>query len=204
MSSRHAMLSPMDQAVRQPYAEWALQLCRAAADVCNYCDHVDHNETVDREWIFGSARALRELACQMAVHDGEDLLALYVARLREIEARNPLRAPDAIDGGALAERATTWRELQLAQVAHDRHYHPDVLGLSKFDQLNHYALHLAKLSGALAEVAQGLADPADFRRRRLPDLLLFGIKLATVTGKALPEKALAEGGDIARSPLVAA
>lgn len=194
----------MEDRLSQPYADWALELSRAAAAVCNYCDHVEHNEEADRRWIFDAARTLREVACGMAAHEEADLLALYAARLRAIEARNPLRGSASLDGGALAERAGTWRELQMAQAEHDRYYHPDVIGLSKFTQLNHYALHLAKLAGALAEVAQGIAALEEFREQRLPDMLLFGIKLATVTGRALPDHPLVSGGDLERRELVAA
>jgi hypothetical protein len=83
--------------------------------------------------------------------------------------------------------------LQLAQVEHDRRYHPDIIGLSKADQLRHNALHLAKLTGAVAAVAAGEGDRADFSARRLPDLLLFGLKLSTVSGESLPEQALPVG-----------
>ena len=80
------------------------------------------------------------------------------------------------------------------EVEHDRRYHPDVLGLSKSDQLRHYALHLAKLAGAMAQVAAGRGDDADFRARRLPDLLLFGLKLSTVAGERLGSDALPAAG----------
>ena len=43
--------------------------------------------------------------------------------------------------------ANSWRALQLVQAEHDRHYHPDVCGLTKGEQLRHYALHLAKIVG---------------------------------------------------------
>jgi hypothetical protein len=38
-------------------------------------------------------------------------------------------------------------------VEHDRHFHPDVIGLRTLDQLRHYVLHLAKLVGVFAEAA---------------------------------------------------
>lgn len=163
----------------------------AAAAVANYCDHVEHNEPVELSWVTDSARTLRRVACEAAATEGADLRRLYAERLRAIEARNPISSPDSLDGGEAAETATTWRALQLTQVAHDRYYHSDVLGLSKADQLRHYALHVAKLAGAFAELATGELDIEDFRARRLPDTLLFGLKLATVTGKRLPETALA-------------
>jgi len=181
----------MGSVAQARYVSWALDLAVCAAAVSNYCDHVDHNESADREWITGAGRRMREMACEIASLEENDLLALYAARLRAIEDRNPLSHPGSFDGEARVAEATTWRDLQLAQSEHDRHYHPDVIGLSKFDQLLHYALHTSKLAGALAEVARGNAKANEFRDRRLPDLLLFGIKLATVTGKSLAEKPLA-------------
>jgi hypothetical protein len=172
------------------YSEWALELSSAAAAVANYCDHVDHNEIVDRAWIADAAKVFRGIACAIAEYEREDLRELYSARLRMIEQRNPLSGPGTLDGGSLVETATTWRELQLAQAEHDRYYHPDVVGTAKIDQLVHYALHLTKLAGATADLAQGRGDPADFKSRRLPDMLLFGLKLSTVTGERLSDEAL--------------
>jgi hypothetical protein len=185
----------VSSATPERYVDLALETARCSAAVANFCDHVEHNETADRAWVQDAGHELRAMACAIATHEHEDLRALYVARLRAIEQRNPLWDSSSIDGGALAEQANTWRALQLAQAEHDRRYHPDVVGLSKFDQLRHYALHVAKLAGAVADMAQGLADPSDFRARRLPDMLLFGIKLATVTGQRLPETGLVEAVD---------
>jgi hypothetical protein len=86
---------------------------------------------------------------------------------------------------AIEVEDATWRQLQRAQWEHDRHYHPDVLDLSRFKQLRHYTFHLAKLTGAAAETRSG--DESDFLARRLPDLLLFGLKLATLTNEQLPD-----------------
>jgi hypothetical protein len=180
-----------------PYVRWALRLAQASAAVANYCDHAEHNEPAERSWVTAAAATLRELALACAEHEGLDLAALYVARLRQIEERNPLWSPDGLDGAALASQASTWRQLQLAQVEHDRRFHPDIIGLSKADQLRHNALHLAKLTGAMATLASGEGNRSDFCTRRLPDLLLFGLKLSTVTGESLPEQALPAGKPLA-------
>ncbi len=105
-----------------------------------------------------------------------------------IEARNVLHGQGAFDGPALVNETASWRELQLVQIEHDRFYHPDVVGLTKADQLRHYALHLAKLSAAAAETARELTPEEDFVTRRVPDMVLFGIKLATVTGEKLADE----------------
>jgi hypothetical protein len=175
---------------RDRYADAVLSLARCAADVANFCDHVEHNEVADRRWVIDAATMLRRIACGLAQQDGQDLLELYALRLQAIEQRTPTWTAESIDGAALARQAGTWRDLQLAQAEHDRRYHPDVVGLAKYEQLRHCALHLAKLTGAAASVVQGVADAGDFRARRLPDVLLFGLKLATIMGERLPERAL--------------
>jgi hypothetical protein len=180
-------VSPSDQ---NPYVPWALGLAEAAAAVANYCDHAEHNETLERAWVTDAAETLRTLSEEIAAYEHEDLYSRYAARLRQIEQRNPLWSPRELDGGALVEQASTWKALQLAQAEHDRRYHPDVFGLSKMEQLRHYAFHLAKLAGAIAEVAAGHGDHGDFCSRRLPDLLLFGLKLSTVMGEQLHADAL--------------
>lgn len=81
-------------------------------------------------------------------------------------------------------------QVQLVQLEHDRAYHLDVLGLSRADQLRHYAFHVAKLAGSFARRARGQAGDEEIVERRLPDVLLFGIKLATVMAERLPDEPL--------------
>jgi hypothetical protein len=168
---------------------WLIDVARASAAVANYCDHAEHNEPAERAWVTDAAMTLRGTAVEIAANENRDLRALYAARLSQIEQRNPLWSPDQLDGAALVSSADSWRALQLAQVEHDRSYHPEIIGLSKADQLRHCALHLAKLTGALAEIAIDATDRNDFIDRRVPDLLLFGLKLSTLSGQKLgPEE----------------
>lgn len=168
------------------YLQASVRLARAAGDVANYCDSVEHNETAERAWVTESGATLRKVATDLAAAIGEDLVELYAVRLEQIEQRGVAAAlPDAFDGPAEARDARTWFDLQLVQVQHDRHFHPDVAGLTKYDQLRHYAFHVAKLAAA---VSAGLADEsrrADVAERRLADTLLFGLTLATVMGQRL-------------------
>ncbi len=164
----------------------ALRLAPAAASVANFCDHIEHNEYADRAWVEDAAVVFREAALDLAMAAGIDLKTAYAARLREIEACNLLQGPGAYDGARAARDAATLRQLQLVQFAHDRHYHPDVIGLARTDQLRHIALHLAKIVGAFAEPR----SDDEILRRRLPDVLLFSIKLATVMNCRLPETEL--------------
>lgn len=176
------------QALSQLLPEAALRLAVTAGEVANFCDHAEHNEIADLEALRRGGRELRATAIEISLRSGEDAIGLYSRRLRAIEVRNVLWHEDALDGAELASNAATWRALQLVQAAHDKAYHSDVVGLAKADQLRHYALHIAKLAGATAALAQGHGDPTDWLDRRVPDMLLFGIKLATVSGEKLPDE----------------
>jgi len=170
-----------------------LVLAVAAGEVANFCDHVEHNEGADVTTVRKAGEDLRSAAVELSLTAGCDPLELYACRLASIETRNVLCHETSLDGAALARAAETWRGLQLVQAAHDKAYHGDVVGLSKADQLRHYALHLAKLAGATAAVARGEGDPKDWLVRRVPDMLLFGLKLATVTGQKLSDDPLPRG-----------
>lgn len=165
---------------------FALAAAPYAAAVANYCDHAEHNEDVETTWVTDAGEGLARLAFDLADVSGLYLVDLYADRLGAIEERNVLARPGGFDGRAAALATKTWRELQLVQAAHDREYHPDVVGLARLDQLRHYAFHLAKLVGAFAS----FDDSADLVSRRLPDALLFAIKLRTVMGKRLGDDPL--------------
>jgi hypothetical protein len=166
--------------------EYALRIAPLTASVANFCDHAEHNEVADRDWVLAPAAELRTLAREIADAAGLSIIDLYAERLGAIEARNVLGHPDAFDGHGAALEAESWRELQLVQARHDEHYHRDVCGLAKAEQLRHYALHLSKIVGAFADAR----DERDLLDKRLPDLLLFAIKLSTVMGVRLPDEPL--------------
>jgi hypothetical protein len=168
------------------FQKFALRLAPLAASVANYCDHVEHNEFADRDWVLASASEMREAAAEFAGCFGLNMVELYAERVGEIEARNVLAGPGRYDGHRGALEARTWRDLQMVQCDHDRYYHPDVIGMAKDQQLQHYALHLAKAVGAFAEPRA----EEELLHRRLPDVLLFGIKLSTVMSARLPDDAL--------------
>lgn len=169
---------------------FALAVAPLAAAVANYCDHVEHNESADPSWVTDAGKKLGTAAFEHATAVGLNLVQLYAARLANIEARTVLADGSGFDGSEAALAASTWRELQLVQGAHDRAYHPDVVGMSRLDQVRHYAFHLAKIVGAFAENPEG----DELRDRRLPDALLFAIKLRTVMGVQLPNAPLPHSG----------
>jgi hypothetical protein len=169
-------------------SEAAARLAITSASVNAYCDKAEHLEPTDTSVIRAAGASLRMLAFELAASRGIDLVQAYRRRLESVEQRHPLYPAAgfaAVD--AIPDRGATWRLLQQVQWEHDRNYHPDVLGLSRYEQLRHYAFHLAKLAGAAVEASAG--DERDFLERRLPDVLLFGIKLATLTNEKLPDNA---------------
>jgi hypothetical protein len=168
------------------FQSFALRLAPLAAAVANYCDHVEHNEIADRDWVIAPAADLRDASTEFAARSGLSPVDLYAERLGEIEARNVLARPGGYDGHRAALEARTWRDLQLVQSDHDHHYHPDVVGMAKDQQLRHYALHLTKAVGAFAEPR----DEQELLHLRLPDVLLFAVKLPTVMGVRLPDEEL--------------
>lgn len=168
-----------------------LPLSQIAGEVANYCDHIEHCETADIEVVRQAGAVLREIGTQIAKAAGRDPVELYAGRLGMIEQRNVLWHSGSYDGVAAALAARSWRALQLVQVEHDRVYHPDIIGSPKTQQLHHFALHLAKLAGSSAAVACGVSDHEDWLTRRVPDMLLFGVKLATVSGQKLDDAPMA-------------
>lgn len=178
-------------ATNQPLLERAaLEAAKHAADVANYCDHAEHNERLDQDWLMNASSGLCALARGLADNLGVDVVRLYADRLETIEVKSVHYRALSFDGAAAARNAASWREIQLVQIDHDRAYHPDVFGLTKAEQLRHYSLHLAKIAGSLARGADGEISIEDLLSRRVPDTLLFGIKIATAASVKLPDAPL--------------
>jgi hypothetical protein len=155
-------------------------LAAAAAQVATVCDHSEHVEAWSDAAVTSAASALCRAAFDLAAERGIDLFEAYANRLETVEDTSVLPKPS--DPSAAARTASTWRNLQVAQADHDRIFHPDVNGLSRLDQLRHYAFHLAKFPDAVLR-----GDAAELDGRRLPDMLLFAIKMWTLARVRLPE-----------------
>lgn len=168
----------------------ALDLIRAASACASFCEHIEHNEPATTNQVVAAAQTMRRVAAQLANQSQLSLRQAYEDRIRSMEASSLLAcAADAsamlLVGADALSTAQCWDEVQVAQVAHDRHFHPDVFGLSKVDQLRHYTFHVTKLAGLLAEALErGTWD--EFRDQRLADIAVFGVKLATVCNERLP------------------
>jgi len=173
-----------------------------AASVANVCDHVEHNEDASMQSVRGAAREVRGIGVRLAIQAGRDPVELYKARLDQIETRNVLFGEGSFDGPASMPEEPTWYQLQRVQIDHDRCYHPDVIGMAKLEQLRHYALHLAKLSGAVAQAIAGQISREDLVARRVPDMLIFGVKLSTVTGERLPAESIVHGAELSHVDVI--
>lgn len=167
------------------------QVAVSTAEVARYCDHAEHIEELDRAWVISAGQRFREAAMELAAAFDLDLHEAYTERLWAIEAGHLLATSDGFDCRAEASTALTWRDLQRVQIEHDRRFHPDVFGLSKAEQLRHYLLHSAKLTGFLASATLDEGCWPMFQERAIPDLLIFGLKFPTVAGVILPDDKMA-------------
>lgn len=168
----------------------ARTLIRAAAACASFCEHVEHNEPTTTHEVVGAAEELRQTAAALAKASNLSLLAAYATRIRGVEAASILRHTSGIrvttlDGADALDSAESWEEVQVAQLVHDRQFHPDVFGLSKVDQLRHYTFHVTKLAGLLVDAIDDAAW-LSFQQERLADIAIFGVKLATVCNERLP------------------
>jgi hypothetical protein len=166
------------------------ELIAVVGQLARQCDRAEHNEQTSRGLVLSVAEQLREMAIDLAGSQAA-VVGAYAERIEQVELRHPLGGAGIFEGGRTIRDAKTWLDLQRAQVCHDSVYHADVSGLAKYDQLRHYTLHLAKLAWLMQQACDGDEDPQEeFLRLRVPDLFLFGIKLATVVGARLPEETL--------------
>lgn len=168
----------------------AFELIQAASDCASFCEHIEHNEPADTHRVVVAGRVMRRMAVALASQSGLSLRQAYETRIRQVEASSLLARSDEgstkrLVGADALSNAKCWDEVQRAQVAHDRHFHPDVFGLSKVDQLRHYTFHVTKLAGLLTN-AIDLGNWDAFRDERLADIAVFGVKLATVCNERLP------------------
>lgn len=170
----------LDRAVRA--------LVRITGTLARFCDRAEHNEGVDRDLVVTAGAELRMTATALIRDNGADILDAYAFRLAQLEARHPLAGADLFEADKEIHRVKTWRELQRAQARHDAVYHPDVSGLAKIEQLRHYTLHLAKLAWLLQDAAAANYAGGEIVQVRIPDVLVFGVKLATVCGQVLPDE----------------
>ncbi len=174
------------------------ELAVITGSLATYLDRSEHLEPADRDAVADAGRRLRGVAIDLASELGIDAVAAYAQRLSELERRNALAPHDSTDPPSLVRAARTWRALQVAQIEHDRWFHPDVFGMPRSEQLRHFVLHLAKLTAVVAQLDEH-GDWFDFVDRRVPDMLVFGVKLATSAGVRLSEAPLPNHAPLAEA-----
>lgn len=174
-------------ALGEQLAEASRTLVRVTGTLARFCDRAEHNEGTERDIVATAGAELRGDAVHLLRVCGADAVDSYASRLARLESRHPLAGAGLFEADETIRHAKTWRAIQQGQARHDAVYHPDVNGLAKIDQLRHYTLHLAKLAWLLQEAA-GVTTADDDLRDRITDVLVFGVKLATVCGQLLPDE----------------
>jgi hypothetical protein len=158
-------------------------LARATGVLAAYCEHAEHNEPHSVESTLIAASCLRTIGTTLTSCVGTSVLLAYERRIEQVElaslhALSEVGGEREAPGAAALRQATSWFDVQIAQSLHDRRFHPDVFGLSKADQLRHYVLHVAKLSGLFVEAIDA-GKWRDFALERGIDIVIFGVKIAT-------------------------
>ena len=185
-----AQSAPLSGPDETDLARAVLDLVRAAAACASFCEHTEHNEPASISHVIAAGQTMCRVAAQLAEQSQLSLRQIYEDRIRDVEAGSLLAystddSTSLFVGADALSAAQHWGEVQAAQVVHDRHFHPDVVGMSKMDQLRHYTFHVTKLAGLLAEAFE-YEKWDEFRDRRLADVAVFGVKLATVCNERLP------------------
>src|SRR2546428_5656386 len=86
-------------------------------------------------------------------------------------------------------------ELQKVQQDHDMQFHKDVMSGDRAKQIEHCAFHLTKISGLFSTYCEKVhhGEPYDLDKLvsdRIPDILIFALKLANMFNQDLEESYL--------------
>lgn len=98
----------------------------------------------------------------------------------------PSKKPDPIfDLGKVLAEPMTISESQVFQEKHDQVFHQDIMSSSKQLQIEHCTLHLVKIAGILADLAEKAqhgeqVSGSDTVSPRIADLQIFTNKLANL------------------------
>ncbi|HVV67101.1 MAG TPA: hypothetical protein VHB72_03460 [Candidatus Saccharimonadales bacterium] len=166
-----------------------MDAARIGGAIANFCDHSEHAEETDRPAVVEGARELIELAFEIADFEREDLLLLYTGRLAVIESESEFQTGELTDSPPLvaAGEAETLRDLQEIQIGHSLRFSPDIMGLSRANQLRHHSLRVSMLVGALAEQARHGKRREEFITQEIPDVLATGLLISTTMHERLPD-----------------
>ncbi len=166
-----------------------VELVEVTGRLARFCDYVEHNEGTNRTELLDVGSLLRRSAVSIIRANSLSLRERYADRLEELESRNVLRWDGAGNWPEIIRNAKTWRDIQVAQARHDATYHPDVIGLPRSEQVRHYTLHLSKLVWKMLPGCEDDSAWREFAESRLIDLIVFGVKLATVANVSLSDLA---------------
>ncbi len=91
-----------------------------------------------------------------------------------------------------AGRKMDLREMQKFQSEHDVKYHAEIASWPVKDQIEHCTLHLAKLAGMFSSYCEKVqmneaADSSLLFTERIPDILIFALKMATLADMDIEE-----------------
>lgn len=135
------------------------------------------------------AESLGLHALLLCSEEGRDVVADCATRLQETAREHGVSyAVDFADRARPDDRdaLVTWRELQIAEAAHDRACDPDSQDVAPREQLLRCTLRLASVAGRIAD--DSCLFTTDELWRPPIDLLLLTLRLFSAAGKELPDR----------------
>lgn len=177
---------------RDAYMCAAIDLVSVTATLADHCLRLESCSPISPSALVEVGEQLRNIAVRLFRLRGTSLVASYAKRIADIEAMSILRHRridiERIQTPAeLLATAETWSDIQIAQMLHDRQFHPDVFGMSKINQLTHYTLHVMKIPSSVLQAASGEGTDGELEKR-IVDIAVFGVKFATLKNVRLSDE----------------
>ncbi len=137
-----------------------------------------------------NAKTLSRVADTLGLHAlllcserGRDVIADCAVRLQETAQEHGIDfSVDFADraGPEDHDAVVSWRELQIAEAAHDRACNPDSQAIAPQEQMRRYALRLVAVAGSIAD------ENEDWRPHT--DLMLFALRLVSAAKEELSDR----------------
>ena len=162
-------------------------LNEVVSKLSTYLEHAEHCEPTDVADIDWASDQLLSIASSLSEQYDVDIGLALLERLNSIRTKRGVFTSEATSFAQVIEEAETWRMLQVGQFLHDKQCHTNVINNIEDAQLRHYTLHLAKLPFHFSAALQANNMSHFFESGRFADLIAFGLKLATLRKRELPE-----------------
>lgn len=168
------------------YDELMFTLSLACGRLARRCEQEKPDEQADADAMRSAAGSIR-LAVVGAMCDiGHDPVEECASRLEEIASKRKITYAIPFGEALASGGPISWRQLQLADAAHDQACSPQLVRLAERGQLCRHVVRLAAAMGTILSPANDGEDGSPVVRG-LADLLLLAVRLPTTVGEELSD-----------------